>query len=296
MGRSLARSLILFLLLISFSHKAAGELSGEIPLWYRNFFWGQDKGPDLYDESFAFLDTDHDQIPDRYDPDIDGDGIHNLLDPRPFRPDRFDEIEDQDRDGVADFVDLSQKNLEWGKFQEELFIASGIVLIFNDFVADSELLKLLKKSIFRLRGHWGFIETKVLVLLPERSRTLNYYGEYDGDWKSIFLYPANGRLDLLEVVIAHEFGHSFKMNSLEEIKKLFAQNNSIDFPSAQAKKNVEEFLAEVVAFRLLSDQCENDYSYERYFRYNSNFKKSRAFELIELALPQFNGAHKNCER
>lgn len=160
---------------------------------------------------FLFLDQDLDGTPDSIDNDIDGDGVDNIADEFPTLS--TEQGEDQDKDGIADFIDFNYSlNIDEQErgyaaiIQRDVFVTYNILIIpaaktnLKELTAIKELLQLeLTPTTDNL---------KFIVLETQSKDQFMTRGLYEKEWKQLILYK-NHLKDFNEfsLTLTHEYFH-----------------------------------------------------------------------------------------
>jgi len=206
------------------------------------------------DEQSLYLDLDSDGVMDYFDPDIDGDDVHNFVDSHPL--DHTLGGEDINGNLIADFVESTHLLNIQLKLK-----AIGIDLIDFEHRADSSRLN-------------DILFTKNLVTYLQTLKVINFStlerdkrGLYNHEWKSISLFKMTEN-DYLETLI-HETFHHFVDTNLNypktdlihdftralnldvmynEFDEPFYELSLTNLPSHYAQTNIEEALAESLMY------------------------------------------------
>lgn len=292
------------------------------PMWGEKLNYNTGDGPiikdvTISDNFFLFEDEDFDGFSDKTDHDLDGDGIHNIVDLDPVNP-NIKGI-DIDQDGIFANVDIDftlhiQKNekAHAAQIQNEIFNQYGITLV---IAAKTELREikiiqeLLQRDIVTRFNHLD-----VIVIDERNKNNSNYRGLYEKSWKQLTLYKTQLKeIEEFEMTLTHEFFHVIAQEDKafyrEFINAVGWQNNfyqhngdkshtrfqvarnsfhtginkqllnSNNFPSLYSASSPEEMFAEVGAATLLQDKSKHYLFLTRFSQYKE-FKSSLAHQLM----------------
>lgn len=160
-------------------------------------------------------DLDGDQTIDRLDQDIDGDGVLNLVDQAPF--DANATGEDQDQDGIPDWIDylvggVLAKNITYGAaiLQENIFNEYHIYVISDRSVWSENELQFIETELAsglyaKFTGLKRF--TPVIVKIDNTDSGNLELGRYHPYWKSLFI---DSEVVATEEIFLHEVFHALR--------------------------------------------------------------------------------------
>jgi hypothetical protein len=159
----------------------------------------------------TWKDYDGDGLADRLDADIDNDGVANLADQYPFDGAKWGE--DSDKDGIADFIDLSvghHKGL--ADLQQDIFARLGIVVMLGDDRFTDEEWQMLHATLFNeaLLLKLRYDELAVIVRYSKEDQLGLARAEFDPYWKQISFFPNEDHLAnalSFNGSLVHELGH-----------------------------------------------------------------------------------------
>ena len=223
---------------------------------------------ELTKQRFYLLgDTDKDGILDRRDSDIDGDGVLNFLDAKPF--DNKFGGEDADADGLPDFVDFkNDQKLNFGSSEKlaacqlKLFSEFGYVIVSDDiFYNDDEcrfFISELSSGLISRFAPAKISSLSVIVKTSTHSSRQQIHGNFDEDWKILYLgqyTPSEAHRFKFFAVFVHEFFHVIHSVHPEQVNRFMTtfgwlgqENASLvrgdDLPSAYAPMSLGEHFAD----------------------------------------------------
>jgi len=269
------------------------------------------------DQFYLFDDKDYDGYSDKMDYDIDGDGIHNLVDRYPNDPKSSGK--DIDKDGIADFVDLDHslnipktQRKQAGKIQEDLYKKYGVTII-ADSAINLERIFIIQ-NLLELEITKNYDMLSIIIIKEINSNNSNYRGKYNKFWKQINLYANQLKnIEQFRFTLTHEFFH-FIENQDREFFKTFKnsvgwkdngyQNNNSplfpltrvslnenfrgienglieypNFPSHYSTISASEMFAEV-GCALLLEGLKDQANYQKRFQKHQSFVHSKAYQLM----------------
>lgn len=198
--------------------------------------------------AYNFIDTDDDGTVDRYDYDIDNDGVLNLLDLAPF--DKTVWGEDKNQNGITDFLDFrfkEDKTEREAECQEDLLREKQIVYVEDDVdLSEAHTLSVCNIFLQTSMKNIPFRHLKVIAARDYRDSNFGEYGDYDRYWYSANLFidsMMTGHLSKFNTTLVHEAFHSLEIDNY----KLFMEMTSKDFRysiSQQAEIDDHEYFAE----------------------------------------------------
>jgi hypothetical protein len=204
----------------------------------------------------TWKDYDGDGIPDRKDPDIDNDGVANIADQFPF--DGTKTGEDQDQDGIMDFVDLSfsadPQARALADLQEEIFKKLGVTVINgSDNFTEAEWLA-MHQTLFHevMMAKLKYTQLLTIVRYSKKDQLGETRADFDPFWLQLSFYPnASHQNNVLAFAgsLIHELGHVHAYENPTKFEQ-FKQDLSlklITLPSQYATTSVDEAYAEVFA-------------------------------------------------
>ncbi|HLW58000.1 MAG TPA: thrombospondin type 3 repeat-containing protein [Bacteriovoracaceae bacterium] len=199
----------------------------------------------------VWKDTDKDGIQDRFDFDIDGDGIPNLADQYPYDPQNFGE--DSNHNGIPDFIDFEFHPTlkELSSIQERLLKEKGIYLINaeSDFTKEEILSieNILLNEEINLR--LSFNKLKVVAKYPAHKRSNFVRASFDPYWEQISFYdvPELNNILSFNASFVHELGHVYQHESPEAFEEF--KKNPL-YLTQYAHSSLEEAFAEMFLFKI----------------------------------------------
>lgn len=204
----------------------------------------------------TWKDYDGDGIADRKDPDIDNDGVPNIVDQFPF--DGSKSGEDKDQDGIMDFIDLSfhkdSKVKALAGLQEEIFKKLGVTVINGSEKFTEHEWRAIHATLFHqvMLAKLRFVDLTAVVRYSKADQLGETRADFDPYWLQISFYPNPlhlNNVDQFAGSLIHELGHVHAYENPEQfeefVKSLHAKE--IVYPSTYAKSSEEEAYAEIFA-------------------------------------------------
>lgn len=200
----------------------------------------------------VWKDTDKDGVQDRFDFDIDGDGIPNLADQYPYDPQKFGE--DSNNNGIPDFIDFefhpTLKELSF--IQERLLNEKGIYLINaeSDFTAEEVLS--IENIIFNeaINIMLSFNKLKVIAKYPANKRSNFVRASFDPYWEQISFYNVQEfkNIQTFNSSFVHELGHVYQHEAPLVFKEF---KDGPLYLTQYAHSSLEEAFAEMFLFEII---------------------------------------------
>ncbi|OIQ15512.1 MAG: hypothetical protein BM556_17900 [Bacteriovorax sp. MedPE-SWde] len=268
-------------------------------------------------EYFLFEDHDFDGIPDKLDHDIDGDGVHNLLDHSPLN--EQEKGVDKDNDGIMDHIDFDYTkyvdNRPLADLQELIKKDYGITIVSTIKLTNE--LKLFIDSVLSKNLVSNHKALEVIVIKDRNYDNPNYRGIYDKYWKQITLYKRNLSTNTnFQLVLSHEYFHfiqnqnksfydlflketgwlinnesisyqhnantSYPIHKIDEHSQRYDTENTLtqydNFPSLYSTVSPQEMFSEVGAALINESMTHIDFR-KRYPHFNA-FKVSHAYKIM----------------
>lgn len=196
-------------------------------------------------QTHVWKDTDKDGSPDRFDDDIDGDGIPNLADQYPFDSKKFGE--DTNHNGIPDFIDFQYHPTlaDLSHIQERLLQEKGIYLVNAESDFTREEVISLANILFdeNINDLLSFSKLKVIAKYPVHKRTNFTRASFDIYWEQISFYEVEEFKNIRSFIssFVHELGHLYQ----HESPQVFADfKNDPIFLTQYAHTSLEEAFAE----------------------------------------------------
>ncbi len=205
----------------------------------------------------TWRDYDGDGLSDRFDWDIDGDGVANLIDQYPFDEKRWGE--DKNNNGITDFIDLSLstdlRDQKLAHYQLEIFNQTSLVVIHGSArFSEAEWLALHEIiSSEQLSAEIRFSHIKVLVKYDQNSQVDLRRADFDSHWQQLNLYSNEEHTQSLlsfRGSVIHEFGHVHALENPDKFLQFSTQYSSWVSPSTYGLSSPEEGYAENFALKL----------------------------------------------
>ncbi len=270
-----------FLFLFLFILVSCGSPTSDPQSTFQSKFLSTQIIPDNLNDAYVFLDTDNDGIMDRYDDDIDGDKILNLVDKFPF--DYNDSFIDQNNNLIPDFVDLafSENFSSYADCQMDLFQKKDIFLIFDLKEINSELAKKLDNvcTLMNSKAIYDIVFPFVRFIIIKNSKDSSFgeLGEFDRYFRDVTIYHSNLTPSQVNTTLVHELFHSVEHTNPLLFSNFIELN--MDSLSPKSEINDEEAFAEAMMAAFF---CENQFPFdEARFYDHRTFCESSDFETLQ---------------
>lgn len=215
----------------------------------------------------TWRDYDGDGVSDRFDWDIDGDGVPNLLDQYPYDEKKWGD--DLNANGIADFIDLrfshDPKIQALAPIQERIFQETGVTVIQSSAQFSASEWKEMEDIILskKLSEYISFKGLKVIVKYDKNSQIDLRRADFDSGWKQMSFYPNpdhQNSVDAFRGSLVHEFGHVHAAENPRLYADFLTHYSSWTSPSSYGQHSPEEGYAEEFALKLFNEGLFFDFS------------------------------------
>ncbi len=209
----------------------------------------------------TWRDYDGDGLSDRFDWDIDGDGVANLIDQFPFDEKRWGE--DLNKNGITDFIDLKILGDSNFTYQEEIFQLTGVVVIEgSDKFSQAEWMAMREiMASEQLTNTVEFSKIKTIVKYDKNDQLDFRRADFDSYWQQMNFYTNELHIKSLKAFrgsMIHEFGHVHALENPEKYLSFVNAYPTWSSPSQHGKTSPEEGYAEDFALQLFQAGLELD--------------------------------------